>query len=64
MEVMEKVTEIAMEYDTNGIEIQFLNSKNGRNVKVRPGTARLTNVQADLDGSRRRTSNRYSSKWS
>ena len=59
---MERVTEVAMKYDTDGIEIQFLNSKNGRNVKVRPETVRLTKARTDLDGSRRRTSNHYSSK--
>jgi hypothetical protein len=63
MEVMQKVTEVAMKYDTDGIEIQFLNSNEGRTVKVRPGTAmRLTKRPADLDGSRWRTSDRYSSK--
>ncbi|KAF9782213.1 hypothetical protein BJ322DRAFT_1074853 [Thelephora terrestris] len=33
MEVMQKVTEVAMKYDTDGIEIQFLNSNEGRTVK-------------------------------
>ncbi|KAF9782214.1 hypothetical protein BJ322DRAFT_1074864 [Thelephora terrestris] len=32
-DVMERVTEVAMKYDTDGIEIQFLNSNKGRIVK-------------------------------
>ena len=41
VDVMEGVVKVAMKYDTNGIEIRFLNSGKGRIVKVGSRATRL-----------------------
>jgi len=60
---MKGVVKTAIEYDEDGIEIQFLNSMRCQVVKVRPGCCHETlRSQSDFGVSQRRKFDIYSGK--